>query len=125
MIKEKEIYESEYGEVSNSKKRKLNVINEEEEEEEVIKDARSRQFYDPSNRTFNYTKRRVTDLEENKYVKLPKATDERMESELAMLKKVVLGEFRKYKNELDKEEEKSGVEKEKRKNQELKNLKMI
>ena len=39
-----------------------------------------------------------------------------------MLKKVVLGEFRKYKNELDKEEKKSRVEKEKRKNQELKNL---
>ena len=41
----------------------------------------------------------MTDLEENKYVKLPKATDEKMESELAMLKEIVLAEFQKYKKE--------------------------
>ena len=48
------------------------ITEEEAEEENVIKDARSRQFYYPSKKMFNYTKRRATDLEENKSVKLPK-----------------------------------------------------
>ena len=63
IIREKEIYETEYGEVSKHKRRKLNEITEEEEEESVIKDARSRQFYNPSSRVFDYTKTRVTNLE--------------------------------------------------------------
>ena len=67
IIREREIYETEYGEVSNNKRRKLEIT-EEEKEEDVIRDARSRQFYDPSKRVFNYSKKRVTDLEENKSV---------------------------------------------------------
>ena len=39
-----------------------------------------------------------------------------------MLGEVVIGEFQKYKSELEKEEERSGVSKEKRKNQEQRNL---
>ena len=41
---------------------------------------------------------------------------------MAILKEIVLNEFHKYKGELEREEERSGVNKEKRRNQQSKNL---
>ena len=99
-----------------------NKLTSEEEEEETLKDAKSRQIYDPINKVFNYSKRRVTDLPENNRVKLPKEVEPKIENEIGMIKEIVMKEFLKYKNELEKEEEQRGVPKEKRRNQEYMNL---
>ena len=67
--KEIEKEETDYGYVSQRKKRKIEEeLSRKEEEEEVIKDAKARQIFDPLKLEFDYTKRRVTDLKENNYV---------------------------------------------------------
>ena len=100
------------------KRRKLNnELTEEEEKEELIKSAKTRQIFNPHRKQFDYSKRMVTDLEENCSVHLPKEVNELYESQLGVLREIVLKEFRMYKGELEKEEEKRGIAKEKFKNQ--------
>ena len=61
--RELEIYESEYGERASKRLKVDEKISKKEEEEEIIKDSKSRQIYDPLTKVFDYTKRRVTDLQ--------------------------------------------------------------
>ena len=51
-----------------------------EDEEETLEDAITRQIFDPLTHKFNYSKRSVTDLKENKSVTLPKGVDDKLES---------------------------------------------
>ena len=70
LIREIEEEETNYGIAGERKRRKLdNSLNKQEEEEEILKDAKARQIFDPISRKFNHSKRRVTDLVENNYVK--------------------------------------------------------
>ena len=118
-----EIEETEFGIGSQSKKRKLNnALTPGEEEEENMKDAKTRQIYDPVTRVFNYSKRRVTDLPENNRVMLPKEVSPKLENELGMLREIILKEFISYKKEIEEGEMKRGVPEEKRINQEGANL---
>jgi len=70
--------------------------------------------FGPIGKTFDYAKKRVTDLDENSKVWLPKATDEKVESELGMIRGIIMEEFDKYKREvkesLDKEDERERKE---------------
>ena len=101
------------------KKRRLNeeILNKEEEEEAIINDARERQIFDPGKKIFDYTKRRVTDLKENSFVKLPKGTDSKLENELGMIRELIMREFSSYKTQLEKREAENGKEEKKRINQ--------
>ena len=85
-------------------------------------DAKTRQIFDPLTREFNYSKRRVKDLQENNYVHLPKAVSGQIEGELSMISQIIMKEFNDYKRETEKGEEKKGIEEEKRRNQKEDNL---
>ena len=61
-------------------------------------------------------------MQENSYVHLPKGVDEKTENEIGILRELVLGEFTKYKNEIEKNEIRDGIREEKRRNQEGSNL---
>ena len=54
-------------------------LTDEEKQRFEILEAKSRQFYDPEEKTFNYKKKRVTDVKENARVTLPKAVKELQE----------------------------------------------
>ena len=64
----------------------------------------------------------MTDLRENKSVSLPKGVDEKLESELSILRELMIKEFKDYKKETEKKEIKEGVVEKKRRNQEWRNL---
>ena len=118
-----EIEETEYGRCEERKRRKLeNDLTEEERKEELIKSAKSRQTFDPQTKRFDYSKRMVTDLEENCSVNLPKEVHDRYENQLGVLKEIVIKEYKKYKEELEREEKNGGVAKEKLVNQQGANL---
>ena len=86
------------------KRRKLNNdLTEKEQKEELIKSAKSRQIFNPQTKQFDYSKRMVTDLEENCSVHLPKEVNELYESQLGVLREIVLREFTVYKDELERE----------------------
>ena len=85
-------------------------------------DAKTRQIFNPLTREFNYSKRRVTDLQENNYVHLPKAVNEQIEGELSMISQIIMKEFNDYKREIERGEEKKGIEEERRRNQKKYNL---
>ena len=61
-------------------------------------DAESRRIYDPINRVFNHSKKRVTDLVENSKVSLPKPCDALTESSIELLKRKLMETFTKYRN---------------------------
>ena len=83
----------------NRKKIKL----EEDDEKEMDKaDAKSRQVFDPINKIFDYSKRRVTDLKENTKVYLPKLGDVRDESEIEMIRDIMMSTYKEYKKEINK-----------------------
>ena len=100
-IKDEEEEETNYG-IKKQRKRMRIEEREREEEEEILNDAKSRQIFDPMTRRFNYAKRRVTDLSENKSVVLPKGVDDKLESEMGILKELIIGEFKRYKRETEK-----------------------
>ena len=52
---------------------------------------------------------------------LPKGVDEKIESEIRILKEIMKKEFNRYKNELEKTEIKENIDEKKRKNQEWRN----
>lgn len=93
------------------KKRRLDCENYDEENED-LDDAIERQVYDPVNKVFNYSKKRTTDLQENGQVFLPKAVNAKVESELALIRNVILEEFDKYKEEIEKQNENMNRKKE-------------
>ena len=79
--KELEKEESEYGYGNQTKKRRIeNKLSPKEEEDEVIKEAKDRQIFDPVKKSFNYSKRRTTDLKENNKVKLPDEVENSLEN---------------------------------------------
>ena len=95
-IRDEEIEETNYG--MNKQRKKMKIEEQQKEEEkEIIEDAKSRQIYDPLTHKFNYSKRCVTDLRENKSVTLPKCVDEKLESELSILRELMIKEFKDYK----------------------------
>jgi len=93
-----------------------------EDEKEIIENAKSRQILDPLSYKFNYSKRCATDLQENKSVTLPKGVDGKLESEMSMLRDIMMREFIKYKKEMEANEIRENVEERRRRNQQWKNL---
>ena len=87
----------------------------EKEKERELSDAKERQIFDPINKVFDFSKRRVTDMKENSKVHLPKPLKASDEGEIEMIREVLMGEFKKYKLE---QEEKFEMRK---KNRESKN----
>ena len=61
-------------------------------------EAEARQVFDPIGMTFNYGKKKATDLQENKSVKLPSPSDPHVESSIEIIKNKVMEVFRDYKN---------------------------
>ena len=69
-----------------------------EEEEETMKqmemlEAEARQVFDPVRLTFNYGKKKATDLKENKSVKLPSHSDPHTESWIELIKNKIMEVF--------------------------------
>ena len=65
-----------------------NCKDKEEREELEKEDAESRQVFDPVDKVFNFQKRRVTDLEQNAYVILPKAQPMEYEAMLELRRQI-------------------------------------
>ena len=113
-IRDEEIEETNYGIKKQRKRMKIEERNA-EDEKEIIENAKSRQIFDPLSYKFNYSKSCATDLQENKSVTLPKGVDEKLESEMSMLRDIMMREFLKYKREMEANEVKENVEEKKRK----------
>ena len=103
-------------EISDGKRIRLDAeieTREREKERELI-EARERQIFDPVSKTFDFSKRRVTDMKENSKVYLPKPLKANEEGELEMIREVLMGEFKKYKREQEIEFEKRKENREKK-----------
>ena len=61
----------------------------------------TRQIFHPFENTFDYGNRRVTDIPECAEVKLPKPVDQKYESEMAVIREIILKEFKLYKIEVE------------------------
>ena len=83
------------------KKRKIEDGLEKDMEDDMM-EAMERQVFNPKEKTFDYSKRRTTDLKENGFVYLPKAINPKLESELELVRKIVMEEFHKYRDEIEK-----------------------
>ena len=79
--------------------RKEGEIEKEKEKRDIIADAQERQVFNPISRQFDYSKRRVTDLQENNKVYLPKICDVKEESEIEMMRNIIMEEYRDYKKD--------------------------
>ena len=87
--------------IDNDASKLLKVETEKERERnDIIADAQERQIFNPIVREFDYSKRRVTDLRENNKIYLPKLCDVKEESELEMVRGVIMGEYREYKRNI-------------------------
>ena len=107
IVKEDEVMEEIDDEViaddndeNNRKKKKRRRL--EKEEEELLEkieliEAEGRQVYDTATKTFDYSKKRTTDLKENSEVKLPLPCDPMTESAINVVKKKIMDVFRHYK----------------------------
>ena len=94
---ENEKEEAEFGYVQDKKRRRMNnTLTEKEKLKETLEEAKLRQIYNPISKTFDYSKKCVTDMQENSYVHLPKGANEKIENEIGMLRELILGEFSKY-----------------------------
>ena len=82
---------------------------------------KSRQFFDLISNIFDYLKRRVTDLVENTKVYLPKLGDVRAESEIEMIRDIIMSTYKDKKDELNNKLN-SKNDKDADKNQEWSNL---
>ena len=79
------------------KRRKMLDAEEITELEDIEKiEAESRRVFDPINRSFNYGKKRATDLQENSKVTLPRPCDPHTESSIEMLKSSIMKSFVRY-----------------------------
>ena len=67
----------------------------ENEKEEMLEDAKSRQVFNPIDKIFDYSKRRVTDLRgENNKIYLPKLGEIKDESEMEMIRSILVAEYK-------------------------------
>ena len=123
----------EIGEAERKKPKLDNRLEKKKDEKKKVKDnelneAEERMIFDPMNGIFNYAKRRVTDLRENVKVTMPKPGNSKEEAELEMIRKIIMDEFRIYKNALENidakrdKDKKETTEKDRKRNQEWKNL---
>ena len=76
-------------EVGNGKRRKIEY-SEMSENELELQEAKERQVFNPLDRTFNFSKKRATDMPENAKIFLPKAAKPEIETELNMMKGVIM-----------------------------------
>ena len=91
--------------------------------ESIVEEARLRQVYDPIGKTFDYSKKRVTDLQECAEIILPKPGDDRIECELEMIRDIMIDEFNSYKTKIEKDlMKRNKTQKEIERNQEWSNL---
>ena len=63
----------------------------------------TRQIYHPFEKAFDYGNRRVTDIPECSEVRLPKPVDQKYESEMSIIREIIMKEFWSYKKEIEKE----------------------
>ena len=107
IIKEDEVmYEEDYGDgviddndAPKDKKRRLLDKEEEEMMEQMeMLEAEERQVFDPVSLTFDYSKKKATDLKENKSVKLPSPNTPHTESSIEILKNKMMEAFRDYRD---------------------------
>ena len=61
----------------------------------------TRQVYHPFEKSFDFGNRRVTDLPECSEVVLPKPVDQRLESEMSLIREIIMKEFEEYKKEIE------------------------
>ena len=73
----------------------IELTEEEKEKYEEI-EAKSRQFFDPEEQTFDYRKKRVTDLKENTRVTLPKPVEPSDEARIELRRGIYEEVFNKY-----------------------------
>ena len=73
----------------------------EDNEKALLEDAKERQIYDPIDKIFDHSKKRVTDLQECAEVYLPKPVDEKYECEMEIIRNVILEEFNSYKEKIE------------------------
>ena len=100
------MYEEDYGDgviddndAPKDKKRRLLDKEEEEMMEQMeMLEAEERQVFDPVSLTFDYSKKKATDLKENKSVKLPSPNTPHTESSIEILKNKVMEVFRDYRD---------------------------
>ena len=85
--------------VKKKKRRRLNTEEEEMMKEIEVLDAEGRQVFDVITKTFDYSMKRSTDLNENAAVKLPQPSDPGTESSINVLKRRIMEVFRAYKME--------------------------
>ena len=69
------------------------------ETEEEVSEARERQFFDPINKIFDFSKKRATDCVENTKIHLPPLGDPKEESQLEMLRTLLWDEYIEFKKE--------------------------
>ena len=67
----------------------------------------TRQVYNPFEKSVDYGNRRVTNLPEFSEVILPKPVDQKLESEMSLIREIIMREFEKYKGEIETEIEKN------------------
>ena len=99
--KRKEDLVKEYNEdteEANIKRMRLNSEEIEDLEKMERLDAEARRVYDPIEKVFDHSRKRVTDLAENSKVSLPKPCDPLTESSIELMRQKVMETFRKYKN---------------------------
>ena len=89
--KEDLVKEFEDEETEENNKKRMKLKSEEIEDLEVLErlNAEARRIYDPINRIFDHAKKRVTDLNENAKVSLPKPCDPLTESSIELLKQKI------------------------------------
>ena len=83
-----------------NKRRKKKLSKEEIDEMEMIErlEAEGRRVYDPECKVFDHGNKRATDLAENKKVTLPKPCDNYTESSIEVLRRKIMENFRKYRD---------------------------
>ena len=86
----------------------------EKEKERELYEAKERQIFNPIEKTFDFSKRRVTDMKECSKIHLPKPLKANEEGELEMIREVLMNEFKKYKREKEEEFEKRREERQKK-----------
>ena len=69
----------------------------ETENEFELAEARERQVFDPVKKVFDYTKKRTTDCKENTKVYWPRLAGEKEESELEMIRNLLIDEINRTK----------------------------
>ena len=88
-------------------------------EEHIIEDAKERQVFDHVLKNLDLAKKRVTDLDENSRVVLPKPASDALESEMEVIRETIMREFKKYKRKVEEKLIKVARNKEKKKKEKI------